>query len=321
MGRQAYLRVSVKSQKEAHERGKRDEEIAEKLRSRKGGLNSRFKKSLGSSARNLFEGNSNHDLSDSPVAPSSCIRKQDIIKEEDETDETEETTPVTSRVWFGEARGLVRSKGDGSPKADRPARGLSKMTSERNLLTQKSDRGLFRQSSERGPFKKNTDRGLFKQSSDRGLFKKKSNRSLFRQNSDIGLFKKKANFGPIQEEDESGDTEQTTSMRLFQRRKVTRRSSDSGLGILLEKTECGVARHTSARSVGIQKPSRRSSDGTISSFFKRSERGLTKQFSSRSLGLKKAARRSSDAGLGSFLKRSPDRNFGRQDACAQSLGF
>jgi hypothetical protein len=196
--RQAYHRVSMKSQREAYERARSDADIAEKLRPRKSmqrgrrGDLSRFKRSMGTSGRMLLDDSGNNDLSDSPAAPVSCLRNT--------IDETlsPSTDEANKRVWFGDSpRGLAR-------------RGLFKQSSDRSLFKQKSGRGLFKQSSDRSLFKRKSERGLFKQSSDRGLFKKKSDRGLFKQPSDLSMFKKQPEFDPISEEydeEPSTDTE------------------------------------------------------------------------------------------------------------------
>jgi len=198
--RQAYHRVSIKSQREAHERAKSDADIAEKLRPRKSmqrgrkGDLSRFKKSMGTSGRMLLDNNGNNDLSDSPAAPASCLRNTIDTIDEAPSPSTDE---ANKRAWLGDSpRGVARI-------------GLFKQSSDRSLFKQKSGRSLFKQSSALGLFKRKSERGLFKQSSDRGLFKKKSDRGLFKQPSDLSLFKKHSEFDAISEE---LDEEQSTDM-------------------------------------------------------------------------------------------------------------
>ena len=207
--REAYQRVTMRSQKEAQERAKKDEEVAEKLRPRLGGLQrggsrrnlARFKKSIGSSSKKLLDGNSSHDLSDSPAAPPSCLRKTVPIEEN-----FSESQEANKRVWFRDsARKFMREKSDAA----------------------KPELGSFKQSSDRGLIKKNPERGLNKKSSDRSLF---TSRGLFKQTSDRSIFKKSFNFGSIREEEEESSSDMhsekpSTVGNLFGH-KQTRRSSD-----------------------------------------------------------------------------------------------
>jgi len=252
--REAYQRVSMRSQKEAQERAKKDEEIADKLRPRalqRGAMRRNsllgLTKSIGSSSRKLLDRNSS-DLSDSPAAPPSCLRKPDnsdeIIQELDDSSKR--------GVWFRDsARRLAREKSD---QKQGPERGLLKQSSDRGLFKKKSNHGLFRESSDRSLFKKKSERGLFKQSSERGLFR---SRSIFKQSSDRSLFTKASNFGPITEEEyDSSDmpkeNKATSALGSIFTHKPSRRSSDGMLSDLKadRRDLLGLSRQNSLSALG-----------------------------------------------------------------------
>ena len=222
--RQCYQRVSTKSQLEAEERAKKDEEIAAKLLpKRKKGLGRRgsWEKSLGSSKRSLLENHLSQDLSDNPASPrslSSCLRKPEGPIEDEE--KMSKSDHGSLRGLFGEPlRGLTRQRSDRSlTSVMSEGKGLFKQASDRHLFRGKRpERGLSRQSSDRSlpvafnkkpsSFHKKPERGLFKQISDRSLFsKKKAGRDLMSSTSDHdqnrSLLVQKLEFDSIREETE-----------------------------------------------------------------------------------------------------------------------
>jgi len=265
--RNAYLRVSINSQKEAQQRAKRDEEIAAKLQPRRRSLqrSGSLRGGWGSSARNLMDGLSKTDaslptisptsVSDLPVALPSCLRKRESVCE----------TESNKEAWFGEpARGVARGQSEQILSRGKLDRGLSRQTSDRNLFKQRPERGLFKQASDRGLFKQKPDRGLFKQKSDRNIFQPKTERPLFRQTSNRGLFKQR-----IKEESAS-------NRNLFKKKIIE--ESERSISQGKQKPDRGLSRQISKRGLSFRQKLDRGLARNSS------ERGIFRQKSDRSLG-------------------------------------